>query len=233
MFRNWKFFFILAAAILMWTGAAIAQNEPAVMSDREPLAKEVRFHHVLLSLAIPGAGEWVTGNRRLGKIFMGSEVTLWIGYLASRGYINTLQSDLESFAAANAGVNPADKDDQYWIDIGTSLSIYDFNAQKLLDRNLEDRYEENGNFDWQWASDDLRKDYFQRRLDRQDWRRRSTILAGGIILNHLISAVDVIRLLRKGNKNTIDEERQSLLHFNTRRQYDGDEVYALNLTWRM
>lgn len=220
--------------VIFVAGIVAAQPATTPMQQATPLeGKTVKTRHVLYSLVLPGAGEWATGNSRLGKIFMGSEITLWIAYLSSRGYINTLQQDLESFAAVNAGVNPAGKNEQYWIDIGSSISIYEFNAQQLLDRDLASRYSENSDFDWQWASEDQRRDYFQRRLNRQDWKRRSTVLVGGIILNHLISAVDVIRLLRKSNSTGDLQERQSFLHINHRRQYDGDDVYALNFTWRL
>ncbi len=186
------------------------------------------FENVLLSALIPGLGEWRSGNKRLAKIFFGTELTLWIGYLSTEAYINNLQGDMESLAALYAGVNTADKDDQYWIDIGSSLSIYDFNAERLLARDLEGGYEEGGEFDWQWESDERRKEYFAKRLNRQDWKRTSTVVVGGIVLNHLISAIDVVRILRGRAVN--DDERQSMLHMNYQNTVVQGETVRLNLT---
>jgi len=185
--------------------------------------------NILLSMLIPGLGEWRMGNKRAAKIFMGTELVMWISYLSTRGYINVLQNDLEAFAASRAGVNTAGKGDQYWIDVGQAESIYAFNESKLLDRDLNGRYEEGAGFDWQWQSEEDRTDYRQRRLDRLDWKRRSTFLAGGIVLNHLVSAVDVLRLLRKNRSNDLSEERSSVLNFSYVPE-QGAERMQLNFT---
>ncbi|MEL6824129.1 MAG: hypothetical protein AAFP70_20415 [Calditrichota bacterium] len=185
--------------------------------------------NVLLSMLIPGLGEWRMGNKRAAKIFMGTEVVMWISYLSTRGYINVLQNDLEAFAASRAGVNTAGKGDQYWIDVGQAESIYAFNESKLLERDLNGRYEEGAGFDWQWQSEEDRTDYRQRRLDRLDWKRRSTFLAGGIVLNHLVSAVDVVRLLRKNRSSELSEERSSVLNFSYVPE-QGAERMQLNFT---
>ena len=185
--------------------------------------------NVLLSMLIPGLGEWRMGNKRAAKIFMGTEVVMWISYLSTRGYINVVQNDLEAFAASRAGVNTAGKGDQYWIDVGQAESIYAFNESKLLERDLNGRYEEGAGFDWQWQSEEDRTDYRQRRLDRLDWKRRSTFLAGGIVLNHLVSAVDVVRLLRKNRSSELSEERSSVLNFSYVPE-QGAERMQLNFT---
>ncbi len=185
--------------------------------------------NVLLSMLIPGLGEWRMGNKRAAKIFMGTEVVMWISYLSTRGYINVLQNDLEAFAASRAGVNTAGKGDQYWIDVGQAESIYAFNESKLLERDLNGRYEEGAGFDWQWQLEEDRTDYRQRRLDRLDWKRRSTFLAGGIVLNHLVSAVDVVRLLRKNRSSELSEERSSVLNFSYVPE-QGAERMQLNFT---
>ena len=186
------------------------------------------FENVFLSMLIPGLGEWRSGNKRMAKIFFGTELALWIGYISTEAYISNLQEDMESLAALYAGVNTADKDDQYWIDIGSSLSIYQFNADRLLARDLQGGYEEGGEHDWEWESDERRKEYFARRLNRQDWKRTSTVVVGGIVLNHLISAIDVVRILR--GQAALDDERQSMLHMDYKRDIIQGESVRLNLT---
>jgi len=185
--------------------------------------------NILLSLLIPGLGEWRMGHHKAAKIFMGTEVIMWASYLSTLGYINVQQNDLKTFAATNAGVNTGDKDDQYWIDVGQANSIYAFNESKLLERDLNGRYEEGAGFDWQWQSEEDRRTYREKRLRRLDWKRTSTFVAGGIVLNHLVSAVDVLRIVRKRGKSDVAESRSSLLNFSYVPE-QGAERVQLNFT---
>ncbi len=189
------------------------------------------FLHVMMSLALPGSGEMLMGNKGMGKIFLGSDITLWIGFFGTKGYVNVLQNDLETFAAVHAGVKTRDKDAQYWIDIGTSSNIFDYNAEKLLERNIDATYPENDHFFWQWDSEQHRQDYLNKRLNRLTWKRRTTLFATGLVLNRLVSGIDVIRLIRK-NKTQKDMTRHSLLHFNYANDYRQGENVSLNFTWR-
>lgn len=188
------------------------------------------FLHVLMSLALPGSGELLMGNKGMGKIFLGSDITLWLGFFGTKGYVNVLQNDLETFAAVHAGVETREKDAQYWIDIGTSSNIFDYNAEKLLERDIDATYPENDQFFWQWDSEQHRQDYLDKRLNRLTWKRRTTLFATGLVLNRLVSGIDVIRLIRK-NKSSQKLSRQSYIHFNYARNHRQGEKVSLNLTW--
>ncbi len=206
---------------------SVARPENAPQGGNRPGG----FLHVLLSLALPGSGEMLMGNKGMGKIFLGSDITLWLGFFGTKGYVNVLQNELETFAAVHAGVKTRDKDAQYWIDIGTSSNIYDYNAEKLLERDINATYPEDGNFFWQWDSEQHRQDYLNKRLNRLTWKRRTTLFATGLVLNRLVSGIDVIRLIRK-NKTQKDMTRHSFLHFNYANDYRQGENVSLNFTWR-
>ncbi|NIT57346.1 MAG: hypothetical protein GWN00_14270 [Aliifodinibius sp.] len=186
--------------------------------------------NVFLSLLLPGLGEWTMGHKGLGKAFLGAEVTLWLGFLASRQYMNVLQNDMQAFAAVHAGVSSADKDDQFWIDVGTAMSLQEFNSEKLLERDLEATYPEGQSYDWQWDSRDNRLNYVDRRLTRLDWERVSTIIIGGVVLNHIVSSIDVIRLLHKDNGSD-KNQRQSYLYMDYQKNHWQGDIYKLNFTW--
>ncbi|RMF57441.1 MAG: hypothetical protein D6748_11160 [Calditrichaeota bacterium] len=187
--------------------------------------------HIFLSLLLPGSGEWLMGNKTMGKIFLGSDALLWLSYWGSKSYVNILQNDLQGFAAVHAGVHTGNKNDQYWIDIGTAGSIYEFNSERLLDRDIDGMYPETGDYSWQWDSEENRRAYLDKRLHRLDWKRRTTYLVGGLVLNRLISAIDVIRLLRK-KKPTEPTSRTSFLHIQySPNKYQGEKV-LLHLSWR-
>lgn len=189
--------------------------------------------HVFLSLVLPGAGEWALGHKGPAKFFLGTEATLWLGFAASRVYLNVLQNDLEAYAARHAGVIDAGgKGDQYWIDVGLAPSIYDFNAEKLLERDLEGTYPEGEGFDWTWDSEDNRITYAGRRLDRVDWKRNSTLIVGALVLNRLVSAIDVIRLIKKENSET-SQTRQSFLNLRYAADRYQGKVVNLHFSWML
>ncbi len=155
---------------------------------------------VLLSLLIPGAGEWYLGHRKAAKIFLGAELALWAGYLGSLAYADVLKKDYQTFAALHAGVDPVGKNEQYWIDIGNANNIYDLNEKRLVQRNLEAVYTNIGEFYWQWDSESHRYRYVDLRLKQHSWRRTATFMIGGMILNRILSTMDVVRILRKGKR---------------------------------
>lgn len=189
--------------------------------------------HVFLSLVLPGAGEWALGHKGAAKFFLGTEATLWLGFAASRVYLNVLQNDLEAYAARHAGVIDTDgKADQYWIDVGLAPSIYDFNAEKLLERDLEGTYPEGESFDWTWDSEANRITYAGRRLDRVDWKRNSTLIVGALVLNRLVSAIDVIRLIKKENSEA-EQARKSFLNLRYAADRYQGKVVNLHFSWML
>lgn len=192
--------------------------------------KSPKISNVFLSLLVPGLGEWASGNKGAAKFFLGMEVTLWAGFIASNSYLNVLQSDLEAFAAQHAGVRmPDEKGDQYWIDVGLSPSIYEFNAERLLERDKNARYEEGSSYDWVWDSEDNRIVYAGKRLDRVDWKKNTNLIIGGLVLNRIISAIDVVRIVRKSKKEN-DLARKSYLNMRYAENAFEGKSFRLNFS---
>ncbi|MCB0275637.1 MAG: hypothetical protein KDI06_12545 [Calditrichaeota bacterium] len=217
---------LLLISVLSGTGLRAQENpRPEVQGISRTGAS-----NILLSLVLPGAGEWRMGERHVAKWFLGAELGLWLGYYSSRRYVNNLQENMEAFAALHAGVDSRDKDGQYWIDIGVSENIYVFNAEKLLERDLSAVYAVGAGFDWQWDSDENRRNYVSQRFKRLDWKRSSTWIVSGLVLNRLVSAIDIIRLLRKG-EDSLSTARQSALAVGVQPTPDGREQMRLNFVW--
>ncbi len=186
--------------------------------------------HVLYSLILPGAGQWSRGYRNRAKFFMGTEFLLWAGFIGSHLYSNVLQNNYQSYAAIHAGVATSDKDDQYWIDIGSAENIYNFNEQTLRNRDIQSYYPETGSNYWQWDSADNRRYYNSLRVKEHDWERRATFMVGTLILNRVISAIDVVRIISKEKK--MHENRMTNLSFNYKTNQVGSGVFEMNLTWK-
>lgn len=193
--------------------------------------------HILLSLVLPGLGEWVGGEKGRAKIFMGFELGLWISYFGIREYANVLERDYLTFAAVHAGVNTRGKSKQYWIDIGNASNIYDFNERRRRDRNLAATYTETEKYFWQWDSEGNRIEYSDLRDKQDKWKQIGTFVIGGMILNRIVSAIDIVRLVHKnkktssGNLENEPERRYSYLHWSYHQTRLHGDVVQLNFTW--
>ncbi len=186
--------------------------------------------YVLYSLILPGAGEWAMGHKGLGKFFVGTELVLWIAYFGTHQYIDNLNEDFQTFAALHAQVNTSGKDDRYWAAVGNNDNIYEYNQEQLQNRNLDGLFPETDFYYWQWDETENRYRYNRIRVDAHDWERRATFLLSGFILNRLISAIDVIRIIRQGKKNA--QERHSRLHFDLRSTPRWGNLFRVHLSLR-
>lgn len=158
---------------------------------------------LFLSLALPGCGEYYAGSKRVGTIFLASEVTLWAGYLSLRTYGNWKKQDYQLFAAAHAGVDPSGKDHQFFVDVENFASIVDYNNAKLRQRNLNELYPEDKTHYWIWDKDSSRKQYEKMRLSSDKAYNVSLFMIAGIVLNHVVSGIDAVRAARQKEKLNI------------------------------
>lgn len=209
------------------------------LSARTPLENEnvqeistrsINGKNILLSLILPGLGEWVAGEKGRAKIFMGFELGLWASYFGSKEYANVLEQDYFTYAAVHAGVDSRGKGKQYWIDIGNANDIYEFNERRRVQRNLEATYPEKEKYYWQWDSEGNRIEYSELRDKQDSWKRVGTFMIGGMVLNRIVSAVDIVRLIRR-NKKSSDDDRYSFLHWTYHQNKFQGEVVQLNFTW--
>lgn len=219
--------------LLLFSVQVFAQQAPPEFrlqqqTETAPPASGAKY--VLLSLILPGAGEWAMGHKTLAKFFLGTEFLMWTGYFGTQQYIHILEQDYQAYAALHAGVASGNKDDSYWSAVGNADNIYEYNQKRLRERDLKGMYPESDPFLWQWDASEHRYRYNRMRVERHDWERRATIMASGFILNRLISAIDVVRLIRKDAH--ADRQKFSRLFFSYRDRPLAGESYQLNLMLR-
>ncbi len=154
----------------------------------------------ILSLVLPGLGERYAGSSRKAYFFMASEVTLWLTYAGFVTYREWRKQDYKTFAASYAGVDLHGKSDSYFIDVGNYNSIYDYNAAKLRDRNLNKYYRDVDAFYWQWEDRAHRDKFDQLRISSDLAHNRSMFVIGAILANHVLSAIDAVWSAHKYEK---------------------------------
>jgi hypothetical protein len=212
----------------VFTESKIGQAEETTVLNT---ANGSKTKYVLFSLILPGAGQWAMGEKNRAKFFLGSEFLLWMGYIGSNAYADVIQKNYQSYAAVHAGSNSQDKSEQYWIDIGSAENLYAFNEQQLRNRNLKAVYPESPANYWQWDSEGNQRYYNHLRVQEHDWERRATFIVGAFILNRVVSAIDIIRLIHKDKKQPSEQMSSLSLFYHSSKYHDERLQLNLTISW--
>ena len=159
---------------------------------------------VVKSLVLPGWGEYSLDNHIRGRIFVLSETVLLLAILGSYSVSQRQETEFRSYAAEHAGISPDGKDRQFWVDIGNYSSLLAFNEEHLRWRDFNALYEDNDTWTWAWDSGNNRERFENMRIASDSWRLRGSFLIGGVVLNHIVSAIDALYLSKISNiKETV------------------------------
>ncbi len=210
---------ILAAAIVAFNSFSWGQTSPrllrfdlALMSgggsstpnvplDNITVTKKKQTVAVLYSLLLPGMGEWYADDFASGRYSLIAEATLWLTYASFQQYGNWYQSDARQYASAHAGASLSGKNDQFFVNMGNFNNVYDYNDQKLRERDLANVYDPAAGYSWIWDTDADRQHFRAMRVSSDKILNNSKFVIGAVIMNHIISAVNAARLVRHYNKN--------------------------------
>lgn len=149
---------------------------------------------MLSSLILPGWGERRLGETTRGTIFTSAEAVLWLGYIGLTAYADWRERDFQAFAANYGGVNPSGKNGQFWVDIGAFDNVRSFNETRLRDRRDDRVYQDTEGYWWDWPSYEIRVKYDKMRLQSRAASRDATFALGAVVVNHILSALDVTYL---------------------------------------
>ncbi|MFH1007865.1 MAG: hypothetical protein V1800_10250 [Candidatus Latescibacterota bacterium] len=147
-----------------------------------------------LSLLVPGAGQYYAGERTWAKSFLISEGMLWLGYAGFRRYQAWRENDYRVFATVHAGVNPQGKDAAFFDHVGFYDSAAERNGVISWEEGPEaPLYAEGSQSSWAWDSEASRLTFRSLRSASMTARERSRYVVGGLILNHVMSAIQAGR----------------------------------------
>jgi len=185
-------------------GQQYVDDDTTINLNREQFEKKSVTKAFFLSLLLPGTGEAYLGKTGYTKVFLSLEAVGWGLFIATDIQASSRKQDAENFAVQHAGVIRDGKDKQYWIDIGKCDNIFEYNEQRRRDRDVDALYPENRYFYWRWDFEANRLSYDGQRIRSAEIDERKTYILGAIILNHLVSAINSLRLARAHNRK-IDE----------------------------
>ena len=164
------------------------------------------------SVLLPGWGQSSMGEVSRGKLMI-TDALLLITTINGKALSKNYKSDYYAFASEHAGVNWSKTDYLFAVDIGYYENINEYNNIKARQRSLEMKtdlngllireyghaiYPDNGNFDWDWDSESNRRTYQNIRLASSNWDKYSNFAIAGLIVNRIISLIDILYLERTG-----------------------------------
>ncbi|MCX7983370.1 MAG: hypothetical protein N3A63_00470 [Bacteroidetes bacterium] len=161
---------------------------------------------VMLSLVLPGTGEWYVGNSLAARYHLLAEGGIWIAYTTLKLRSQWLLEDARSFARVHAGASFQSTDDEYDVNIGNYISMEAYNNAKLIAREY-DRVYTDSRFAWQWDSDANRRIFKSNRIKSSEAKNYARFVLGIAVLNRLISAFRAGRMASSYNTeltNSID-----------------------------
>ena len=159
------------------------------------------IHPVAKSFLMPGFGERDLGYHKSSKFFMHSEIVLFTACYSAFKISDLIQHKYISYAAKHAGA-ATPIDDRYWTDIGNYNNNNDFDSEHLRMRDSkEGQWSE---YPWDWQSDHIKRKKFENmRIKSDKYFLVGKFLVGGVIMNHIISSINTLYILRINEDNTL------------------------------
>ena len=183
----------------------------------------------LMNLALPGAGHLYAGEKR-GYVHLGMEGMAWAAYLYYRDRGKAKEKEFESYADGHWSYDK-------WIAENPQYSGSD--EEKLIlnfrDNNRQQYYEDIGKIStyWDgWDSQDNRNFYRGIRAHSNNFLKNSHTAVTGAFVNRIVSAVDVLRVLK--SKRHINVGNQTNVRFKMRtKPFSRDNAVGFVITRRL
>ncbi len=160
---------------------------------------------VVLSLLVPGAGQFYADAGGRGEIFMGAEAAIWIGYFAFHSYGNWKEDDYINYATRNAGIDPSGKDDEFYRNLVFYNSREEYNRSGRIIDPSSPYYAPNSGYDWYWTGTDSRMIYRNIRNQSETAFRKATFMLGMAVFNRILSGIDAFRVAQKKSREINDD----------------------------
>ncbi|MBN1504588.1 MAG: hypothetical protein JW952_05980 [Candidatus Eisenbacteria bacterium] len=176
---------------------------------------------LLLSTALPGAGQYYVGKTTRAKIFFVAEAAIWTSFVVFQVQGHLRKDSYIEYAELAAGVDAEDKPEEFYRAMGQYMrsdpgpSSYNEDVRREAralypyDREAQERYlQENGYVGedaWEWQSEEDQAHYRSLRRKSLFSFDKATYMLGLAVANRVIAAMDATRSVAQRS----DERRQS------------------------
>lgn len=236
----------IASAALARSARASAQE--GASADEGSRSIPSRGKALLLSLALPGAGELALGAKGRATAFMLTEGAIWTHFAWFTVAGNLRKNDYIEQAQLNAGVGLDNAADEYWRQVGAyerSSGSGPEAYEEELRREARDLYPADpsaqdawvaerlptGDRAWTWSDAELRQSY----RDTRERSRRAFDQAkysfAAAILNRIVSVIDTQMLHRKLSREARGASEGGMLRLSADASPNGSGRLILSRTF--
>ncbi|MDI6808350.1 MAG: hypothetical protein QME66_05140 [Candidatus Eisenbacteria bacterium] len=172
---------------------------------------------ILVSLLIPGGGEYILGEKDRAFVFLAAEGAVWLSYVVYQVQGGMRKDSYTNFASMFAGTNVHGKSDDYYRALGKYYrsdpgpGSYNEDIRRDArfrypnDREAQEEYlRTNGYFrsdGWEWVSDEKMAEYSTLRTSSVRAYHNAKLVLGAMVLNRIFSAVDDALILSKKTRD--------------------------------
>lgn len=174
------------------------------------------------SLLIPGWGQLEQGRTKTGYAFIASELLLISSAVGLSEYGQWLKNDYQSYASTHGGLrNHSVRSHSFYVDMGNWNTTAEYNQERARERQFGRMYT---SFDDQWSWLDEGKRLRFKSIRQQSDRVLESVkfAIGGVIINHVVSAIDATRPQLKQRKFTTNLSIESI---------DDVSMYGIQFQW--
>ncbi len=149
----------------------------------------------LLSLLLPGAGQYYNGDAQKAYIFAGAEAAVWATYLTFHLQGNSRTDTYQEYAGIYAGTQ-GEHADAYWRAVGRYMDSDAYNEAVL--REARAYGQQPGGLvspeaAWQWRNTDHLRAYQQLRADANRSYDRRNFMTLFAVVNRVAAVYDAVR----------------------------------------
>ena len=180
---------------------------------------------IIFSAILPGMGELYADGYSSGKYFTITDGVLWGGLIGVSAYAKHQEENYRSYAESFGNVNLTGKNDKYFADISSYLSVYEYNHIKDLERS-KDIYNETSYY-WKWSGQEARREYRSMWKSSETANNSTRFIVGALILNRVASVINAIRLVHKYN-NKLKAELGWDVSFNYSNTFSEPDKLSMN-----
>ena len=154
----------------------------------------------LYSIILPGAGHWYLDRMDVGKYFLGADAISWTGLIVLNLHGDNVRDDARSYSVEHAQVtDPESRNNDYYANVGSYNSIYDYNNDKLSRGEYSMLYDVNTQF-WNWDTK-ANRDIFeaQRKKSERIYNNR-VVFSSLLIVNRIASGISAFLIAKNTGK---------------------------------
>lgn len=144
-----------------------------------------------LSLLVPGLGHQYTDRASSALAYLTFDVLSLAGIIFFERYSRQFESNARGFAALYAEADASIKNEKFWQYVAAFNSSAEYNGAARVARLEKGEYYNQENYQWKWASEDLRKEFNSRRNNARKLHIASAFCIGAMVIDRVIAFVDV------------------------------------------